>query len=344
MDQHRASTRRDADDAAFMRRAVDVARTARLRARPNPWVGAVLVSAAGRIFEGATSAPGGRHAEIVAMDEARAAGADTRGATLYSTLEPCSHQGRTPPCTAAIISAGIGRVVVGITDPDRNVSGAGITALRDAGVEVTTGVLWEDITEQLLPYLRHRSSGRPFVVLKMAVTLDGRTVAPAGERWITGETARRRVHAMRAESDAVVVGSGTVAADDPQLTVRDAEGPSPRRVVLSRRGIDPSAKVHPCTVWDRGIPELLETLGTDGVLQVLVEGGPAVAGAFHEAGLVDRYVFHVAPVVSGDTSAPPVFSSPTVSGMLAELSLVGTAVLGDDIELILQPPKKEEAA
>ena len=344
MEQHRASMRRGVDDGAFMRRAVDAAWSARLRARPNPWVGAVVVCADGREFEGSTSAPGGRHAEIVAMDAARAAGADLAGAVLYSTLEPCSHHGRTPPCTEAIIAAGISEVVVGISDPDAKVSGTGIGALRAAGIEVATGVLADETTEQLLPYLHHRSTGRPFVVLKMAVTLDGRTVAPAGGRWITGEAARRRVHQLRAESDAIVVGAGTVATDDPQLTVRDADGPSPRRIVLSHSGIDAAARVHPCTVWNGTIPALLDELGSDGVLQVMVEGGPTVAAAFHGAGLVDRYVIHVAPVVSGDPAAPGVFAPGiTPAGGLKDNRLVSATVLGDDIELILQPPKATAA-
>lgn len=344
MGQHRASTRRGAVDAVVMRRALGAARTARLRARPNPWVGAVVVCADGREFEGATSAPGGPHAEIVAMAAARAAGADLTGSVLYSTLEPCSHHGRTPPCTDAIIGAGIGEVVIGVTDPDTKVSGTGTTALRGAGVEVTTGVLADEITEQLLPYLHHRSTGRPFVVLKMAVTLDGRTVAPAGGQWITGETARRRVHVLRAESDAILVGAGTVATDDPQLTVRDADGASPRRIVLSRHGIDPAARVNPCTVWDGTIPALLDALGRDGVLQLMVEGGPTVAAAFHGAGLVDRYVFHVAPVISGEASAPSVFASGTgPADGLSDNQLVSAAVLGDDIELILQPRKATAA-
>jgi diaminohydroxyphosphoribosylaminopyrimidine deaminase/5-amino-6-(5-phosphoribosylamino)uracil reductase len=277
------------------------------------------------------------------MTAARAGGADLAGAALYSTLEPCSHFGRTPPCTDAIIGAGITEVVIGIPDPDSKVSGAGIGALRAAGIEVTTGVLADEITGQLLPYLHHRSTGRPFVVLKMAVTLDGRTVAPAGERWITGEAARHRVHQLRAESDAIVVGAGTVAADDPQLTVRDAEGPSPRRIVLSHHGIDSAARVHPCTVWDGTLPGLLDTLGADGVLQLMVEGGPTVATAFHAAGLIDRYVFHVAPVISGDSAAPTVFAAAATSSVLDDNALVSATVLGDDIELILQPLKATAA-
>jgi diaminohydroxyphosphoribosylaminopyrimidine deaminase/5-amino-6-(5-phosphoribosylamino)uracil reductase len=177
----------------------------------------------------------------------------------------------------------------------------------------------------------------------MAVTLDGRTVAPAGERWITGEAARHRVHQLRAESDAIVVGAGTVAADDPQLTVRDAEGPSPRRIVLSHHGIDSAARVHPCTVWDGTLPGLLDTLGADGVLQLMVEGGPTVATAFHAAGLVDRYVFHVAPVISGDSAAPTVFAAAATSSVLDDNALVSATVLGDDIELILQPLKATAA-
>ena len=281
------------NDEAFLQQAIEVAATARLRTSPNPWVGCVLVTADGRVFTGATEPPGGRHAERVALDAATAAGAHTGGATAYVTLEPCSHHGRTPPCADALVAAGVGRVVVALTDPDPKVSGKGIARLQEAGIEVRTGVCQHAAAEQLAPYLHHRRTGRPFVVLKLATTLDGRIAAADGSsQWITGVEARTAAHRLRAESDAIVVGAGTVRADDPSLTTRLVDGPSPRRVVL---GSAPAgARVHPCLEW-RGDPgELLHTLGAEGVLQVMVEGGARVAASFHSAGLVDRYVLHLA--------------------------------------------------
>lgn len=346
MEQHRAFTRRDADDAAFMRRAIGIAESAHLRARPNPWVGAVVVCVDGSVFEGATSAPGGPHAEIVAMNSAREAGAPLTGASVYSTLEPCSHTGRTGPCADALVDAGVERVVVGIVDPDPKVSGNGIARLVAAGIDVETGVLADEIREQLAPYIHHRTTGRPFVMLKMATTLDAKTSIPRGERWITGETARTRVHRLRAESDAIVVGSGTIIVDDPELTVRHVEGPSPRRIVMTRSGAVPAgAKVQPCTVWTAGIEPLLDELGSEGVIQLMVEGGPTLAGAFHEAGLVNRYVFHIAPVIAGDDAAPGVFSiTPDERDhALLDTHLVSATVLGDDLELILEPLKETAA-
>jgi diaminohydroxyphosphoribosylaminopyrimidine deaminase/5-amino-6-(5-phosphoribosylamino)uracil reductase len=233
------------NDQQAMQIAINAANRARLISRPNPWVGAVVVTQSGEIFEGSTSRPGGPHAEINALTSA---GKLARGATLYSTLEPCNHTGRTGPCTQAIIGAGITRVVVGITDPDPKVSGSGIARLREAGISVDVGVLADVVTSQLKAYIHHRTTKRPFVVLKMAATLDGRTAAPDGtSMWITGETARKRVQQLRAESDAVLVGANTVRIDDPQLTVRDVEGDSPRRIVLGE--VAKSARVNPCTQW-----------------------------------------------------------------------------------------------
>lgn len=233
------------NDERMMRLAVDTACTARLRSRPNPWVGAVVVAQNGEVFTGATLEPGNAHAEIVALN---AAAHHASGATLFSTLEPCNHTGRTGPCTQAIIDAGVSRVVVGTLDPDSKVSGSGVQHLRDAGLTVDVGILEQEVKQQLAAYLHHRATGRPFVVLKMASTIDGRIAATDGSsKWITGETARKRVHQLRAESDAIVVGAGTVRADDPSLTVRDADGPSPRRIVLGT--IDASAK---CTLARNG--------------------------------------------------------------------------------------------
>jgi diaminohydroxyphosphoribosylaminopyrimidine deaminase/5-amino-6-(5-phosphoribosylamino)uracil reductase len=330
---------------ALMRHAIAMAETARMVARPNPWVGAVLVCADGQQFTGSTSAPGGAHAEVVAISAAHNAGASTVGATLYSTLEPCSHTGRTGPCTEAIVAAGISELVTGITDPDTNVSGRGLSALRGAGVNVTVGVCADEINEQLAPYLYHRTSGRAFVVLKLATTIDACTTIPTGPRWITGEQARIRVHQLRAESDAIVVGAETVRTDDPELTVRHVNGPSPRRIVLSRSGNIPTdAKVHPCELWSGGLHELAESLGNQGVIQLMVEGGSDVASQFHAAGLVNRYIFHVAPIICGNPDARPVFAGEAPNSLIEHgispltiARLVSTQALGNDLELIYEP-------
>src|SRR5581483_11481853 len=188
------------EDEAHMRRAIAEAAAVRASTSPNPWVGAVVEPGG---FTGATQPPGGPHAE---------------GATLYCTLEPCSHQGRTGPCTEAIIEAGIARVVVGIEDPDPQVGGRGIERLRQAGITVDVGTCKDEIEEQLAPYLKHRRTGRPWVVLKLAATLDGRIAAPDGtSQWITGDAARTDAHRLRAESDAVLVGAGTVRAASPVI-------------------------------------------------------------------------------------------------------------------------------
>ena len=321
---------------ALMRRAMHMAETARLHARPNPWVGAVLVCTNGAVHEGATQSPGNAHAEIVALQSAATAGHSTAGATLYTTLEPCSHTGRTGPCTEAIIAAGITHVVSAIADPDSKVAGTGFTALRVAGIEVTEDVCADEVTRQLAPYLHHRRTGRPFVMLKMATTLDARTSIPNGPRWLTGNAARTRVHQLRAESDAIVVGAGTVRIDNPELTVRHIEGPSPRRIVLSHNPVSVDAKVNPCTVWSKSLDSLLDTLGGEGVLQLMVEGGPTVASAFHDQGLINQYVFHIAPIVSGSSEAPGVFVG-DVQQELSHCAVVSTTVMGDDVEIVLEP-------
>ena len=326
------------NDERMMRLAVDTACTARLRSRPNPWVGAVVVAQNGEVFTGATLEPGNAHAEIVALNAAAHHASD---ATLFSTLEPCNHTGRTGPCTQAIIDAGVSRVVVGTLDPDSKVSGSGVQQLRNAGITVDVGVLEQEVKQQLASYLHHRATGRPFVVLKMASTIDGRIAAADGSsKWITGETARKRVHQLRAESDAIVVGAGTVRADDPSLTVRDVDGPSPRRIVLGT--IDASAKVHPCTQWTGTLPDLLDTLGKEGVVQLLVEGGARVAASFHREHLINQYIMHIAPVIAGGDDAAGVFAGPAASTM-ADMwrgRIVSTTNLDGDIEIILEPNLK----
>ena len=323
------------NDQQAMQIAINAANRARLISRPNPWVGAVVVTQTGEIFEGSTSRVGGPHAEINALT---GAGELARGATIYTTLEPCDHTGRTGPCTQAIIEAGIARVVVGITDPDPKVSGRGIARLREAGISVEVGVLADEISSQLKAYIHHRKTKRPFVVLKMATTLDGRTAAPDGtSMWITGETARNRVQQLRAESDAVLVGAGTVRADDPQLTVRDIQGDSPRRIVLGE--VSKSARVNPCTQWRGELVDLLDELGSQDVLQLLIEGGPTVASAFHRENLINQYIFHIAPALTGGNDSLPVFEKHGISTMsqLWRGKIVASQQLGDDLEIILEP-------
>jgi len=291
------------DDGACMRRAMELAAGVRAITSPNPWVGCVIEPGG---FEGATSPPGGPHAELVSL---RAAGEAARGATLFTTLEPCSHTGRTPPCVNAIVDAGLSRVVVGVEDPDPKVSGAGLRALRAAGVTVDVGVCAAEIRAQLAPYLKHRLTGRPWVVLKLAASLDGRTAAPDGSsRWITGDAARADAHRLRAESDAVIVGAGTVRADDPALTVRHAAGRDPLRVVLGRAPA--GARVHPALELTGDLGDVLDDLGGRGVVQAMVEGGATVAGDFHRAGLVDRYVLYLAPALFGGDDGRPLFAGP----------------------------------
>jgi diaminohydroxyphosphoribosylaminopyrimidine deaminase/5-amino-6-(5-phosphoribosylamino)uracil reductase len=330
-------------DHDYMMKAIEAALLVRLHTSPNPWVGCVIVTSNGQVFVGSTEAPGGRHAEVVALDAARAALADTQGATVFTTLEPCSHHGRTGPCTEALISAGVSRVVSAITDPDQLVGGQGFAALRSAGITVDIGLCADLVTEQLRPYLHHRITGRPFVILKIASTLDGRTAAVDGSsQWITGEAARTAAHQLRAESDAIVVGSGTVRRDNPTLTTRLVDGPSPRRVVLGKA--PEQANVHPCLEWDKSLCELLDSLGNEGVLQLMVEGGATVASSFHQQNLVDRYVLYVAPAFMGGNDGAPLFNGESAPSMqqLWRGTLRNVRQLGSDIEVTIDNPRTDE--
>jgi diaminohydroxyphosphoribosylaminopyrimidine deaminase/5-amino-6-(5-phosphoribosylamino)uracil reductase len=216
------------------------------------------------------------------------------------------------------------------------VAGRGFARLRAAGVEVEVGPGAAAAAELLAPYLKHRRTGRPWVVVKLAATLDGRTAAPDGtSRWITGEAARRDVHRLRAESDAVLVGAGTVRADDPELTVRHVAGRDPLRVVLGTA--PPGARVHPCLELAGDLGEVLDALGRRGVLQLLVEGGPTVAGAFHRAGLVDRYVLYLAPALFGGDDARAMFAGPG-AGTIDDVwrgRILSVTRLGDDLRVEL---------
>lgn len=320
-----------------MERARELASGSRLLASPNPWVGAVILdgTTGAVIGEGRTQPPGGNHAEVEALAQA---GEAARGATLVVTLEPCSHTGRTGPCVEAIIDAGIARVVVAVSDPDDQVAGRGLARLREANIELVTDVLADEVRADLAPYLHHRSTGRPYVVAKVAATLDGAVAMSDGtSQWITGEEARYDGHILRAESQAIIVGAGTVRSDDPTLTARLREGTyEPRRIVLGRVGV--SAKVQPCEEYEGPLDELLDRLGAEGVVQVLVEGGPSVVSSFVMAGLVQRIVWYAAPALAGLTTALPALASletETISA-LRRGRFVAITRLGEDIRLDLE--------
>lgn len=324
-----------------MDEAITASRAVRALTSPNPWVGCVVLDADGALCAtGATGPAGQAHAEVTAL---RAAGERARGGTMYVTLEPCSHHGRTPPCVDAVLASGVARVVVAMTDPDPRVRGGGVAALRAAGVQVDLGCRTREVADVLAPYLHHRRTGRPYVVLKAAATMDGRTAAPDGSsQWITGLEARIDAHRLRAESDAIIVGAGTVRADDPALTVRHVDGRDPLRVVIGRA--PEHAKVHPC--WERSgdLEPILRELGDHGILQVLVEGGATVAGEFHRSGLVDRYVMYLAPALFGGEDAPGIFRGPAVPDMasLPQFHIVSHASVGRDLRIEMIPNTEAE--
>lgn len=322
-----------------MRRALELAELGRGLTSPNPFVGAVVVREGRVVGEGAHLRAGGPHAEIEALD---AAGEAARGATLYVTLEPCNHHGRTPPCAPVVARAGIRRVVTALADPNPKVAGGGVALLRAAGVAVDLGVLADEAERQNQAWLTAVREGRPHVTLKAAATLDGRIADVHGaSQWITGEAARARAHRLRAESDAIVVGVTTALHDDPALTVRlDPPWPrEPYRVVLDTRarlGGDarlihagtparalvavgeeaPDDRVRPLQAAGATVVRcptrqgrldlaaLLRLLFEREVHAVLVEGGAETHGAFLDAGLVDRVAVFLAPLLLGGRAAP----------------------------------------
>ena len=333
------------DDAGLMFRALELAELGRRMASPNPMVGCVIARDGQIVGEGHHERAGGPHAEIVAL---RAAGDASRGATAYVTLEPCNHTGRTGPCAQALIDAGITKVFVAIADPNP-VAAGGLRTLQDTGIEVHLG-LWAERSQALNEVFFHGvATGRPFVVAKAAVSLDGRIAAADGtSQWLTGEDTRRRAHELRADADAVLVGSGTVLADDPQLTVRfDGYGArQPLRVVLDRRGrVTPEHRVHddaaPTVVLDEHDPAtVLKQLWERDVRSVLIEGGASVLHAFLAAGLVDRFHVHVAPVLLGDRGRP-LLAGPWAAtlGDAPRFTLDAVEQQGDDALLTLTPTR-----
>jgi diaminohydroxyphosphoribosylaminopyrimidine deaminase / 5-amino-6-(5-phosphoribosylamino)uracil reductase len=309
-------------DLEHLARALELAERGRGGTAPNPVVGAVLVRDDAVVGEGWHQRAGGPHAEIAALE---AAGEDARGATLYVSLEPCAHHGRTPPCADAVVAAGVARVVAAVGDPNPKTNGAGFERLRAAGVEVELpgGELEWRARVQNEAFRVWAAERRPFVVYKAAVTLDGRVTVP-GSRWVTGEESRRRVHELRAAMDAVAVGMGTVRADDPRLTARgvDAER-QPRRLAFGRGPLPEGSELE---LLSGPLENELERLAGQGVQSLLLEGGPTLAASFLAAGLVDKLMLFVAPTVSG--SGPRFLGE--VAGPL-ELSHQTAERIGDDV-------------
>jgi len=277
----------------FYERALELAERGRGKTGHRPVVGAVVVSDGEIVGEGWYEEDLVRHAEPAALEQA---GEKARGATLYVTLEPCSHHGRTPPCADAVVAAGVARVVVGARDPNPVVDGRGLARLVEAGIDVE---LLDDLAarRQNEAWRTWKALGRPFVTYKAAITLDGRVTVP-GRRWVSGEESRRRVHELRAASDAVAVGMGTVRADAPRLDARDVGATrQPRRLAFGRGPLPAGSDLE---LRSGPLAEELAALAAEGVQSLLLEGGPTIATAFLEAGYVDKLLLFVAPVISGD--------------------------------------------
>lgn len=357
-----------AAEESAMRQALDLAGQAAGRVEPNPLVGAVVLAADGRTIAGVGwhDRFGGPHAEVAAL---AAAGEAARGGTLVVTLEPCCHHGKTPPCTDAIRAAGVSRVVVGATDPFPEVAGRGIATLRAAGITVETGLLEAEAGRLVAPFRRLVTDGRPWVIAKWAMTLDGHVAAPAaaGDRWISSAESRAVVHELRGRCDAILVGIGTALADDPLLTVRPPGPRTPLRVVLdSGARLPPGSRlvqtarevpllvaVGPAAsadrraalvglgaeVWrsdladrDRRLESLLVELGRRRLTNLLVEGGPEVLGAFGRLGAIDEVWAFVAPRLGGGEPATAITAHGEAAAALArEIEVEAVSHPGGDI-------------
>lgn len=357
-------------DHQFMRRAIELAQLGRYTTHPNPRVGCVIVRGEQIVGEGWHRKSGEAHAEVHALT---AAGDAARGATAYVTLEPHSYQGQTPPCTAALIRAGVSRVVCGALDPNPQVLGEGVRQLETAGVTVHTGLCEREARELNLGFEQRMTTGLPRVIVKIAASLDGRVALADGQsRWITGEAARADVQRLRAESSAVLTGIGTVLADDPQLNVRDPDiellGRQPLRVVLdSHLRMPPSAKMlaldggtlvftgatqNAGEVSRAGAEIIATPLDEDGRMRlsavlhelgarrcndVLVEAGPTLAGAFLDQGLADELIIYLAPVMLGPTARPmAILSELNRLSDARRYTLADMIRIGEDVKLVLR--------
>ena len=351
----------------YMQRALELSREALGLSSPNPPVGAVVVRDGQVVGEGHTLPPGQAHAEIIALQQA---GERARGAHLYTTLEPCCHFGKTPPCTRDIISAGITAVHVATRDPNPLVNGKGLTELEDAGLSVHLDECGDEARQLVEAYTRFVETGLPFVTAKFAMSLDGKIATKTGDsRWISSEAARRRAAELRRQSDAVMVGIGTVLADDPRLTARDEAGRNlprqPLRVVVEGEASLPSnaqllrepgsilvatpgAAAERTAVLGAACAEiaelpagdglvdlgaLMQVLGQRGVTSLLVEGGGVLLGSMFDLGLVDKVVAFVSPVVLGGRDAPSPVAGAGADAMAAAIRLTRskTEMIGDDV-------------
>lgn len=304
-----------------LQRALELAERGRGKVRDHPLVGAVVVDEGRTVGEGWYEYDRVQHAEVMAL---AVAGARARCATLYVTLEPCAHHGRTPPCVDAVIAAGVARVVVGARDPNPKVDGRGIERLREAGVQVDLVDTFE-ARHQNEAWRTWVTLGRPFVTYKVAVTLDGRVTVP-GSRWVSGEESRQLVHELRAASDAVAVGMGTVRSDNPRLDARDVGAErQPRRLAFGRGPLPEGSELE---LRPGELREELQTLAGEGVQSLLLEGGPTLATSFFDQDLVDKLLVFVSPRLAGE--------GPTLLGELArpiELSRLSARLVGEDVLL-----------
>jgi len=358
-----------ADDHRFMQQALRLAQLATLRAAPNPGVGCVLVKDGRVIGQGATLQTGGDHAEIQALKDCMGRGEDPAGATAYVTLEPCSHHGRTPPCADALIRHRLARVVAAMVDPYHEVAGRGLERLRQAGIEAQSGLMESEARRVHRGFLSRVTRGRPWVVLKAAATLDGKTALLNGNsQWITGAAARSDVQRLRASQCAILTGSGTVIADDPQMNVREVDVPrQPLRVVLDSRLETPASSriyqgggslvatcVHDVArhrpYLDEGgsvlvLPEhqahadlhsLLHVLASRGVNHLMVEAGAGLNGALMRASLVDEIVLYLAPALAGD-AARGLFAWPALEDLAdkQQLRIDDVRMVGPDVRFNL---------
>ncbi len=357
----------EAVDHRHMARAMRLAERGLFTTQPNPRVGCVIAHGGTVVGEGFHQRAGGPHAEIHAL---RAAGERARGASVYVTLEPCAHHGRTPPCAEALVAAGVARVVVAAEDPNPKVDGRGMARLRAAGIAVESGLMREAARELNIGFFSRLERGHPYVRVKLAMSLDGRTALADGtSKWITGEAARADVQRWRARSSAILTGTGTALADDPRLTVRLPDLPhvSPLRVLLDRKlrtpegahlldgsaptlvlhGPSAAPGTHFAAVECAPVPESAHGLDLDAVLSLLarrevnelhVEAGPTLAGALFAAGLVDELLLYVAPVLLGDR-ARPLLAFPALTDMSRRwgFEVKDIRSVGDDQRLRLRP-------
>src|SRR5581483_10712978 len=351
-------------DFIHMQRALTLAARGMYTTTPNPRVGCVLVKDGMPIGEGFTQPAGQDHAEVQALKDARRRGHDPQGATAYVSLEPCSHFGRTPPCVHALIDARIKRVIAAMEDPNPQVSGRGLAMLRDAGIDVRCGLLANEARELNIGFVSRMTRGRPWVRMKVAATLDGRTALDDGRsQWITGPEARRDGHRWRARASAILTGIGTVRADDPQLTVRDVETPrQPLRVIIDSRletphearilrgervlvfagrdGALPNAEVIalPNAKGKVDLPRMLEVLAQRGVNELHVEAGFRLNGSLVREGCVDEFLLYLNPSFLGE-GAQGMLDLPPLASLEARrrLRLLALERLGDDLRLLARP-------